>query len=116
VLFLAANLYGQADLATVTGVVTDSAKAVIPGVRISVRNTDTNNDHTEVTNVEGYFTVPGLPAGPYVVEAVSAGFEVYRQTGIVLETGETLRLDIKLTVGSVNETVKVTADTAVINT
>jgi outer membrane receptor protein involved in Fe transport len=116
VLFFAGSLYGQAELATVTGVVTDSAKAIVPGVRISIRNPDTNIEHSEVTNAEGYFTVPGLPAGPYVLEAVSAGFEVYRQTGIVLETGQTLRLDIRLTVGSVTETVKVTADTAVINT
>jgi outer membrane receptor protein involved in Fe transport len=116
VLFLAGHLYGQADLATVTGVVVDPAKAVVPEVRITVRNTDTNIDHASTTNTQGYFTVPGLAPGPYLVEAVGAGFQVYRQTGIVLATGDTLNLSIALTVGAVNESVNVTADVAVINT
>ena len=115
-LALTCNLYGQADLATITGVVTDSAKAVVPAVRISVRNTDTNREYRQSSNPEGYFTVPELPAGPYILEANSPGFAAYRQSGIILETGQMLRVDIKLTVGSVNQTVKVTADTAVLNT
>jgi outer membrane receptor protein involved in Fe transport len=115
-LLAAGLLHGQADLATVTGVVTDAAKAVIPGVKITVRNTDTDNTHTIDTNQEGYFTVPGLPAGPYVLEAASGGFDTYRQTGIVLETGQSLRIDIQLVIGAVTKTVSVTADAAVINT
>ena len=115
-LVFAGLLHGQAELATITGVLTDAAKAVIPGVKITVRNTGTDISRTESTNQEGYFTIPGLPAGPYTLEAASAGFETYRESGIVLETGQTFRLDIKMTIGSVNETVKVTADAAVINT
>jgi outer membrane receptor protein involved in Fe transport len=115
-LFLAAQLYGQADLATVTGVVADAAKSVIPGVEITVRNIGTDIVHKSASNQEGYFTVTELPAGPYELTAVSKGFEAYRETGIVLETGQTRRIDITMTVGSVRETVKVTADTAVINT
>ena len=115
-LFLAGILYGQAELATVRGVVTDAAKAVIPGVRVTVRNTDTDIAHTVTTNQEGYFAVPELPAGPYVIEAANAGFEVYREKGIVLETGQTFDITIKLSVGSVNESVEVTADVANLNT
>src|ERR1700722_3243467 len=103
-LFLAVNLRGQADLATVTGVITDSSKALIPGVRVSIRNTGTNMSHTVTSNQEGYYTVPELPAGPYELTAVAAGFEGSRQTHIVLETGETLTIPIKMTIGSVNET------------
>ncbi len=62
------------------------------------------------------YTVTQLPPGPYQLTAVSNGFETYRQTGIVLETGQTLRADITLTIGSVHEAVSVTADVAVINT
>jgi hypothetical protein len=109
-------LHGQAELATVTGVVIDSAKAVIPGVRITVHNTDTDIAHTVATNQDGYYTVPELPAGPYVIEAVSSGFETYRQNGVVLETGQTFRADITMTVGSVNESVEITADVAALNT
>ena len=116
-LLLAGLLHGQEDLATVTGVVTDAAKAVIPGVKVTIRNTGTDIAHTVTTNQEGYFTITELPSGPYELTAVSAGFETYRQTEIVLETGQQLRRpDIKLTIGSVNETVSVTAQAATLNT
>ena len=109
-------LYGQADLATITGVVTDTARAVIPGVHVTVRNTDTGITQKEVTNLEGYFTFSELPPGPYELSAASQGFANYRESAIVLETGQTYRAEIKLQIGSVNETIKVTADTAVLNT
>jgi outer membrane receptor protein involved in Fe transport len=113
---MAGRLYGQADLATVTGVVTDAAKALIPEVELSVRNTDTGITRKAATNQEGYFTVTDLAAGPYEVTAVSKGFETFRETAIILQTGQTLRLDITLPVGSMHEAVNVTADVAVINT
>ncbi len=76
----AGRLYGQAELATVRGVVTDAAKAVIPGVRVTVRNTETDAAHTATSNQEGFFAVPELAAaGPYVIEATSPGFETYRE-------------------------------------
>ena len=115
-LIAAGCLHGQAELATVTGIVTDAARAVIPGVKITLRNTDTGSGHTATTNAEGYFTIPELPAGPYVLEAVSQGFETYRENSIVLETGQERRLDIPMKVGSVSDSVEVTADVAVLNT
>ncbi|HEY3837746.1 MAG TPA: carboxypeptidase regulatory-like domain-containing protein [Bryobacteraceae bacterium] len=115
-LLSAGILYGQAELATVTGIVADSAKAVIPGVKVTVRNVDTGIAHTVATNQEGYFTIPELPAGPYVLEAASPGFEIYRETGITLETGQTLRVPVTMKVGSVTESVEVTADVAPLNT
>src|SRR5580698_3520366 len=109
-LLLAGQLYAQEDLASVTGLVTDSAKAVIPGVKITMRNTGTDIARSVTTNQEGYFTIAELPAGPYELTAVSQGFETYKQTGIVLETGQELRItDVKLIIGSVSETVSVTA-------
>jgi hypothetical protein len=115
-IFFAGFLYGQAELATVRGVVTDAAKAVIPTVKITVRNPDTGISRTVTTNQEGFFAVPELPAGPYVVEAATAGFETYREKGIVLEVGQTLDVPITMAVGSVNESVEVTADVANLNT
>jgi hypothetical protein len=112
----AAGLYGQAELATGTGVVTDAAKAVIPGVKITVRNKNTEIPHTVETNAEGYYTVPGLTPGPYVIEAVKAGFETYRQTGVVLEVGQTFHDDITMVVGALSESVEVTADVANLTT
>jgi outer membrane receptor protein involved in Fe transport len=113
---LAGLLCGQADLTTITGVVTDAAKASVAGAEITVRNTGTGIVHMVKTNSDGYFTVTELPVGPYELTAASAGFETRRETGIVLETGQTRRIDITMAVGSVHQTVSVAADTAVINT
>lgn len=82
-----AVVYAQTDLATVTGVVTDAAQAVVPGVIVTIRNTDTNIVHTTTTNQEGYFAIPELSPGPYELTAARADFSTYRQTKVILETG-----------------------------
>src|SRR5689334_2598096 len=110
------GLYAQADLATVTGVVTDSDQAVIPGAVLTIRHTGTNVAHSMVTGEDGYFTIPNLPPGPYELTASKPGFTTYRLRSIVLETGQTLRHDVRLQIGSVSETVNVTAEIAVLNT
>src|SRR6266545_2284762 len=115
VLFVPA-LYGQSGLATVTGMVTDSAEAVIPGVLITTRSLNTNITHSLSSNGEGYFTITSLPPGPYELTASKPGFNTFKETGIVLEVGQTLRRDIRMQVGSVSETISVTAEAAPLNT
>src|SRR5690349_9290249 len=80
-------LHGQADLATVTGVVGDSEHAVMPGVSVTKRNTGTNIARSMLTNEVGYFTIPNLPPGEYELTSSKPGFSTYRKSGIVLETG-----------------------------
>src|SRR5215467_11892311 len=109
-------LLGQTDLATVTGVATDSAQGIMPGVSITIRNVETNEPRSIVTNADGIYTVTNLPPGKYQLTAEKQGFHTYRETGIVLETGQTLRGDIKLEVGSVTETISVKAEVAPLNT
>ena len=115
-LFTPAVLFGQADLATVTGVVTDPTRAVMAGVTVIIRNTDTSITHSNTTNQDGYFTITELPPGPYEITATRAGFETYHESKLVLETGQQLRNDIQLKVGAVTETVNVTAESAPLNT
>src|SRR4051794_22518778 len=97
------GLYAQSDLATVTGIVTDPAEATVPGVKVKIRNTETNIVHTFDTNHEGSFTITGLIPGSYELIAEKEGFHAFRETGIVLQVGQTLRSDIRLNVGSVSE-------------
>src|SRR5215472_5536847 len=109
-------LYAQSDLASVTGVITDPGQATVPGVVVTIRNVDTNIRRTLETNQEGYFTITNLPPGPYELTAEKEGFHRVRETGIVLETGQELRMDLKLVVGSVSDSINVTADIAPLNT
>ena len=110
-----ATLNGQSDLATVTGAVTDAGQAVIPSASVSVRNTGTNQLHIILTNEKGYYTITDLPPGPYEIAVARDGFIERRQAGIVLETGQKLRLDFKLALGSVSASVNVTATVPALN-
>ncbi len=113
---LSSVLFGQGNLASVTGLVLDSSKAVVAGVRIAIRNTDTNIEQTIHTNENGLFTITGLAPGAYELTASKPGFETYHESMIVLETGQRLRDDIMLKVGAVSTTVNVTAEAAPLNT
>src|SRR5258708_738594 len=108
-------LYAQSDLATITGVVTDPEQAVMPAVTITVPNVDTNITRTMQTNQEGYFTITNLPPGAYELIAEKQGFHAFREKGIVLQVGQELRSDVRLSVGAVTESVIVTAQVAPLN-
>ncbi len=112
----AAGAVGQSNLATVTGVVTDSADAVIPGAMVSIRNTGTNIERELSTNEVGYYTITNLIPGDYELTAQSDGFTTYVQKGIVLRTGDTRRIDIELQLGQVTESVTVDAQMVTLNT
>ncbi|MCP5120726.1 MAG: carboxypeptidase regulatory-like domain-containing protein [bacterium] len=73
-LVLGMNAYGQSNLATVTGVVTDVGDAVIPGATVTVRNVDTNIDRVMQTNEVGVYTITNLQPGNYELTAESEGF------------------------------------------
>ena len=104
-LLFTSALFGQADTATLTGVVTDSAEAVIPAVSVNLRNTDTNIAHARVTNEVGYFTITNLPPGRYELTVSKARFQMsIKHSSVVLQVGQVLRSDVKLQVGAVSET------------
>ena len=85
-----------AQEATVTGIVTDTQSALVPGVAVTIRNTDTNISRSVVTNREGSYTVTSLPPGPYEITAQMQGFRRFDMTGVVLEVEQVLRTDIQL--------------------
>src|ERR1039457_948480 len=82
-----AVLFGQANLATVTGIVADPTHGLVPDVIVTIRNVDTGKSQKELTNRQGYFTFRELQPGPYELSASSPGFATFRQNGIDLETG-----------------------------
>ncbi len=96
--------------------VTDSAGAAAPNVQIQIRNVETGVARTVHTSGEGSYTITALVPGHYELSAEMQGFRSYQKTGIILEIGQTLRDDIQLSVGALNESVTVTAEIASLNT
>ena len=104
---LCAKAFPQGSTGTITGIVTDSSQAVLPGAAIEVLNADTGVLSTAETNQAGEYTVPLLQPGRYNLTARLDGFRTYSQQGVTVELGRVIRLDFSLEVGEVTETVEV---------
>jgi hypothetical protein len=108
--------FAQSDRGTLTGTVTDPANAVVPGAKVSARNTETGALFETVTTPTGNYTLPSLPVGLYDLTVVVPGFSKRVQQGIQIQVAQTERLDIALQVGSSTETVNVVAEAALLKT
>ncbi|MBI3210940.1 MAG: TonB-dependent receptor [Candidatus Solibacter usitatus] len=93
--------------ATLVGTVTDSTGAVIAGAKVAVVNTATSFVAESVTNSEGSYYVPYLSPGPYRLTLEAAGFKKHVRDGISLRTNETPRIDVRMEVGAVSDTISV---------
>ena len=99
----------QLTTGTITGSVTDETKAFIPGVDVTVTNTETGLTRTILTNEQGRFEAPNLPVGTYEVTARITGFGTAVRRGIILAVGRTAVVDLTLPVATRQEEVVVTA-------
>ena len=115
-LFSVAIAFSQADRGTITGTVTDSTLAVIPGVNVVATNVQTSSRYETVTTETGNYTLTLLPAGIYEVSAELPGFKRYVRQGVTVLVAQTLRIDITLEVGANTEEVNVTADAPLLRT
>ena len=66
---------GQQDMGAITGIVTDSSGAVLPGVTVTARDEETGITISITTNETGLFVIAPLKIGTYAVEAALAGFK-----------------------------------------
>jgi hypothetical protein len=99
----------QSIFAGLSGTVSDSNGAVIPGAKILVENNATKITQQLVTNKEGYFSATQLPIGSYNVSVEATGFQKWQGTGIVLDASDIRSLNIPLKVGAESVTVEVSA-------
>src|SRR5262245_28931188 len=107
-------LLSQSSTGTLTGIVFDPSQARLAGVSLKLINEQTGIALTVVTTEAGEYTFPLLASGTYRLEAEAGGFQRSTRSGIVVELGRTVRLDISLTLGQVSESVEVSAATALL--
>ena len=96
--------------ATITGTVTDSTGAVVPNVTIGLTNMATGQERQTTSNSDGIYVFPNLGVGQYTLSASASGFQTFNRTDIVVNTDQTLKEDVRLTVGSEGQTVTVRAN------
>ncbi len=102
----------QGTTGSISGTVTDSQKAVVPGVTILVRQTETGAERTLVSDERGRYTVLNLSPGPYRITAELTGFRSVVRDQLTVAIGKDLLVDIEMGVGGVEEQVTVAGETS----
>jgi len=93
---------------TISGNVLDASQAVIPGASVKITNVDTGVSHTYETNSVGIYVAPFQQSGHYRVSATAAGLGTVEAKNLTLQVGQTLTVDLSLSVKSATTTVEVT--------
>ncbi len=106
----------QATRATLLGTITDQSGAALPGITVTATETRTNVSYDTVTNATGNYTFPNLPEGVYNVKAALEGFKTTVREGVRVAPNTSVRIDLALEVGGLEETVTVTGETPLLQT
>ena len=101
--------------ATLSGVVSDSSKAVVPRAQVTLVSPEKGINRTFMTDAVGRYSFNQLPPATYSLSVQDAGFEKYQQNGIVLNAADSATQNVTLTVGSNEVSVTVTADASLLN-
>jgi hypothetical protein len=108
--------WGQDAAGRIVGTISDTTGAVIAGVRVTVTNTATGVTRRTTTGSDGFYQVLALPIGNYKVTAEHEGFRTLISSEQKLLINQALRIDIKMEVGAINQTIEVGAQAAPIET
>ncbi|MBI3684493.1 MAG: carboxypeptidase regulatory-like domain-containing protein [Acidobacteria bacterium] len=115
-LVAALHLAAQSSLGSLVGSVRDSSGAVVPNVTVTVTNVATNQSRTFASGAEGGYEVTHLIPGVYRVTAESAGFKRFAVERVPLDAGAIVRVDVRLEVGQVSESIVVAEQIPAIET
>src|SRR4029450_11096190 len=108
---LPAGLAAQQSASSgIVGQVFDSTHAGVPGATVTAVNIGTGAQRAVVSNAEGRFSIPALPAATYRVRVELTGFQPTEIASLVLRSGETVRSDLTLTISGIAESVSVQSE------
>jgi hypothetical protein len=102
--------------AQIHGSVQDPSGAVVTGAQVVATSTSTGSTESTVSGSDGSFVLADLQVGGYKLEVSAAGFKKYLQTGINLEVGQNVQVNVSLKIGAASQVVQVSADAAMVET
>lgn len=108
--------FGQILYGSLTGNVTDASDAAVPNANVSISNKQTGASRSTVTNDSGAYNIPTLQPGLYTVKITKDGFRTIVQDNVEILVNSTARVDLKLQLGQVAETISVEANAAALQT
>src|SRR6185436_6421089 len=112
---ITASLAAQATGA-ITGLASDTSGGAMPGVTIEITSRDTGQVRTAVTGGDGFYTVPLLNPGVYKVKATLSGFRTTLRDNVIVTVNESVRADVAMQVGQLEEQVTVLGQSPLVET
>lgn len=117
VLIFAGQAFAQSTTSGgINGRVVDPQGAIVSNATVKITSNDTNSTVTVTANEDGVYRVTNLQPGTYTVEFSAGSFAPSKASNIIVEVGRSTAVDAKLTVGTAEAVVDVTAETPVVNT
>src|SRR5215510_5030515 len=116
IVLFASAVVGQTTTATLSGVIRDTTGAIVPGTKITARNTQTGAARETTSDENGRYSVTNLGPGQYEVRVERTGFQTAVQNGVILAVGGTTVVDLTVQVGAVSQVVEVTAEEVLVET
>jgi hypothetical protein len=113
---VAAPVHAQSLYASIAGNITDAQGANIPGATVSLTNENTGLEMSTVTDESGTYTIRNIAGGSYTLKASLQGFKEFVQTGIPLVVGNIVRVNGRLEVGALTESVTVKSEAVLLKT
>ncbi len=104
----------QAGRGGISGLITDSSSAIIPGAKVTVQNAATGSKLSTVSTAAGVYSFVSLAPGKYDVSATAKGFETMIQKNVTVSVDQVTTVNLALTVGSVSEVVTVTETSSLV--
>src|SRR6185312_1161840 len=114
--FCSAPAFAQTDSGTVSGRVLDPTGRSVPGAKVRLVDIDRGTTEESATNKAGLYTFRAVHPGRYRMEVQARGFKLVNITGLTVNTQANLEQNFALSIGSVSESVTVSADSVNINT
>src|SRR3984957_10014278 len=116
ILAVVSIVLAQLPTATILGQVKDASGAVVAGVKVTARDTDTGQTRTAVTGDGGEYRLDALPVGNYELTAEKTGFKTEVQSGLTLTVSQQAVANFTIQVGEMSQTVAVTAEAPLVST
>lgn len=111
-----ASCFAQETRGTIVGRVLDASGAVIPSAKVEIVSQSQGTKFTATTNEDGLYQAPFLIPGQYSVSVEVQGFRKFRRENIELRINDRIEVEIKLEVGSPDQSVTVSSETPLLNT
>jgi hypothetical protein len=109
--------FGQAvSVAQVSGTISDPSGSPLAGAQVRITETAKQLSRSVTADEAGHYTFPELPVGPYQLEVSAQGFKTYMQSGILLQVGNNVQINVTMQLGAIAEHVEVTASVGMVET